>query len=197
MPNHAALTGANLHEAKGLDTATTADAGKVLTPSSVTSGVSTLRKLKATELNSEGDNVTDAGKTLHQSSVTDELFVLRYTTPDDVDNLECSMQCTLTDIGTAATKYIVATGTIDEADVYVILQGAITGTDETVTVDFGDTNVVLTVLVAGSGVGVITSDLANTITTPIAKGALITVTTAGNSTGATEAIVQIIGRQVL
>lgn len=47
---HAALTGAQLHEDKLISTATTADAGKVTTPSSVTNGVGTLRKLTPTDI---------------------------------------------------------------------------------------------------------------------------------------------------
>lgn len=195
MPNHAEMTGSELHEAKGIDSALTTDAGKVLTPSGTTAGISELRKLKATELNTE-KTTAEAGMAVVQGSSTNNVPEVRYIGPTDIDGQECYMQCTLTDIGTAATKYIVASGTIDEADVYVTLQGAITGTNETVTVDFGDTNVVLTVLVAGSGVGITTSDLGNTITTPIGAGDPITITTAGASTGPTEAIVQIVGRQV-
>lgn len=54
MVDHVDLPEAQLHEPKNLISATSSDAGKVLTPSS-TDGESELRKLKVTELNSESN----------------------------------------------------------------------------------------------------------------------------------------------
>lgn len=53
MPEHNTLTGSSLHEPKGIDSAATSDAGKVLTPSSTTAGEGELRKIKFTELDSD------------------------------------------------------------------------------------------------------------------------------------------------
>lgn len=50
MADHRTLTSADVHEPKWITSATTADAGKVITPSSSTSGISTLRKLTETDI---------------------------------------------------------------------------------------------------------------------------------------------------
>lgn len=50
MAEHNTLTGSALHEPKNIDSATTADAGKVITPSSSTAGTSVLRRLDEDEL---------------------------------------------------------------------------------------------------------------------------------------------------
>lgn len=52
MPDiqHASLGSADVHEPKHITLATTADAGKVITPSSTTNGISTLRKLNSTDI---------------------------------------------------------------------------------------------------------------------------------------------------
>ena len=51
MPTeHSTITSADCHEPKGITSATTADAGKVITPSSSTNGESTLRKVTFAEL---------------------------------------------------------------------------------------------------------------------------------------------------
>lgn len=51
MPDHRTLASADVHEPKWITTATTADTGKVITPSSSTSGISELRKLTDRDLN--------------------------------------------------------------------------------------------------------------------------------------------------
>tara|TARA_Y100000114_G_scaffold43216_1_gene38649 strand:- start:2453 stop:2947 length:495 start_codon:yes stop_codon:yes gene_type:complete len=53
MTEHNTLTGSQLHEPKGIDSASTSDAGKVLTPSSSTAGEGELRKLLESEINSK------------------------------------------------------------------------------------------------------------------------------------------------
>jgi hypothetical protein len=45
MAEHNTLTGSQLHEPKGIDSASTSDAGKVLTPSSTTANTGELRQL--------------------------------------------------------------------------------------------------------------------------------------------------------
>lgn len=50
MAEHNALTGSSLHEPKGIDSAGTSDAGKVITPSSSTAGISELRRLNEDEI---------------------------------------------------------------------------------------------------------------------------------------------------
>lgn len=55
MPAHQSITDATkIHEAKQIASATTADAGKVITPSSVTNGVGSLRKIVVDELDPAG-----------------------------------------------------------------------------------------------------------------------------------------------
>ena len=58
MAEHNTLTGSSLHEPKGIDTASTSDAGKVLTPSSSAAGTGELRKLVESEINSKTAYVT-------------------------------------------------------------------------------------------------------------------------------------------
>jgi len=50
MPVHNTLTGSELHEPKGIDSAGTTDAGKVLTPSSTNAGQGELRNLTESEI---------------------------------------------------------------------------------------------------------------------------------------------------
>lgn len=55
MPAHQSITDATkIHEAKQIASATTADAGKVITPSSSTNGVGTLRKITVGEIGPTG-----------------------------------------------------------------------------------------------------------------------------------------------
>jgi hypothetical protein len=55
MPAHQSITDATkIHEAKQIASATTADAGKVITPSASTDGVGSLRKLAVNELDPDG-----------------------------------------------------------------------------------------------------------------------------------------------
>lgn len=55
MPAHQSITDSTkIHEAKQIAGATTADAGKIITPSGVTSGVGVLRKLAVNELDPDG-----------------------------------------------------------------------------------------------------------------------------------------------
>jgi len=55
---HNTLTGASLHEPKGIDSAGTSDAGKVLTPSATTAGEGELRNLVENEINSKQEYFT-------------------------------------------------------------------------------------------------------------------------------------------
>ena len=50
MPEHNTLTGNSLHEPKGIDSAGTVDAGKVLTPSGTNAGQGELRNLTESEI---------------------------------------------------------------------------------------------------------------------------------------------------
>lgn len=58
MPEHNSLTGSSLHEPKGIDSATTGDAGKVLTPSSSTAGEGELRLLADSEVTDKPSYIT-------------------------------------------------------------------------------------------------------------------------------------------
>jgi hypothetical protein len=50
MPQHSTLADSEIHYCKHITTATTADKGKVITPSSTTNGISELRKLTETDM---------------------------------------------------------------------------------------------------------------------------------------------------
>ena len=58
MPEHVDIQSSQCHEPKHITSATTADAGKVITPSSVSNGVSVFRKLDAADITGLED-VTD------------------------------------------------------------------------------------------------------------------------------------------
>lgn len=53
MAEHNTLTGSSLHEPKGIDSAGTGDAGKVLTPSASVAGEGVLRNLVESEINTK------------------------------------------------------------------------------------------------------------------------------------------------
>ena len=54
MAEHVTITSANCHEPKHITSSTTADAGKVITPSSSVNGTSTLRLLTVEDINPAG-----------------------------------------------------------------------------------------------------------------------------------------------
>lgn len=58
MAEHNTLTGSSLHEPKGIDSAGTVDAGKVLTPSSSTAGEGELRNLTESEISDKTEYFT-------------------------------------------------------------------------------------------------------------------------------------------
>lgn len=64
MAEHNTLTGSALHEPKGIDSAGTSDAGKVITPSSSTAGTGELRKLAESEI---------TGKVAYITAVFDDI----------------------------------------------------------------------------------------------------------------------------
>jgi len=194
MPAHAELAVAELHECKQIKSATTADAGKVVTPSSVTNNVGTLRNLLGTEIATNG-TTADAGKVYTQSDTDDAEQEFRYLNPDDLENYKTSVQATFADIGTLTTEYAVAPHAVEDIQIRVVLYGAITGADETVSVTVGAATVVnLTVPIAGSGAGVVTSGTLVTLSAAQPAGSRITIATAGTSTGATKAVV-VVGLQ--
>lgn len=189
MPNHASMTGAELHECKQISSAVTADAGKVVTPSDVTAGTGTLRKLLVTELDTDVAASGNEGAVVVQSAVDNEPEI-RFLTPDDVEDYKTSVQATFADIGTLDTQYAVAPHAVDFIRIHCVLYGAITGTDETVTVTVGSADPeTLTVPVSGSGAGVVTSGTLTALSASQVAGSRVTIETAGDSTGATQAVV--------
>lgn len=57
MAEHSTITSANCHEPKHISTSTTADTGKVITPSSTVNGTSELRKITVEEINPAGQTL--------------------------------------------------------------------------------------------------------------------------------------------
>jgi len=70
--DHTSLNDTQCHEPKGINSATTADAGKVITPSGTSSGVSALRKLTQSDLNSATHNIT---LTISDISTSDTRYI--------------------------------------------------------------------------------------------------------------------------
>lgn len=94
-----------------------------------------------------------------------------------------------TDIGTAESAWLVSpiAGTI--SNWWTVLHGAITGADETCTLELGGTLVTgssITVANSGSAAGTVDT-AAPTAANTVAAGGAIEVITAGSSTGATKA----------
>lgn len=96
MATHATITNsAEIHEAKQIVSATTSDAGKVITPSSVTNGVATLRKLAVADLSDGSGVATQAGvQTLTNKRITRRVSTVTYAAALDVnsdsfDQLQC------------------------------------------------------------------------------------------------------------
>ncbi len=191
MPLHSAMSGSELHQDRLISTATVADAGKVTTPSSLNDGEGVLRKLLAADL--DADSVpADSGKVLTPSDVANDTFVLRQLAPADIDSYKVVADVEFTDIGTIDTQYTVLMHAATTVRFAVVLYGAITGADETVSVTVGAATVVnLVVPVAGSGAGVVTLSPVTTLSAAQAEGVRIMVATAGTSTGATRARVVI------
>lgn len=183
MPLHSAMSGSELHEDKLISTATIADAGKVTTPSGATDGEGELRKLLVTELNTNTADTLE-GQVLVQSGTTN-LGQMRYLFPEDLDGHMQVVSADFADIGTAETAWAVAPIPVTDVRIRVVLYGAITGTDETVTVTVGTADpITLTVPVSGSGAGVVTSGNLVGLSADQAAGVAIEVATAGDSTGA-------------
>lgn len=67
---HSALPNSELHEPKHILTSTTADAGKVITPSSVTNGTSQLRSLTLDDLSDSGVTSWTGWAEYHDSAYT-------------------------------------------------------------------------------------------------------------------------------
>lgn len=181
------MIGDELHQDRYVSEATTADAGKVTTPSSSEDGVGELRKLKATELSTE-QTTTEATHALFQSGTTNDVPEWRRPQPEDVDGYTVAMTFQLADIGTAEAVRGVLPYDATTVQFGVVLYGAITGSNETVRVTIGTATAIdLTVLVAGSGEDVVTLSPVTTLSAAQAAGVKVKVETLGNSTGATKA----------
>ncbi len=192
MPLHSAMVGSELHQDKLISTALTSDAGKVTTPSSVTPGVGVLRKLKGIELETDLVAATDRGKALVQSTSTDDVPEWRYITPADVNAYLSTVGIDLADISVASTDYRVAAQGVEAILIRVVLYGALTLVNETITVTVGAAAAVpLTVPFAGSGAGVRSASVLTNLSAAQVAGSLITVTSAGNSTGPARAHVSV------
>lgn len=187
MPLHSAATGSEVHQDKLIGVATTADAGKITTPSSVSNGVGELRKLKATELDSQA-TTADAGKVWTPDATTNGVITLRKLAPADLQAYKTLAHAEFTDIGTATTEYGIAAHSTSSIRIMVVLYGAITAADETVRVTVGTATAVdLTVPTAGSGAGIVTLGTLTTLSAVQAEGSRVTIATLGNSTGPTRA----------
>lgn len=93
---HVTILNAECHEPKHITDAVMADAGKVITPSSVTNGVSTLRKLASTELSDTASiALLTSTQTLTNKRVTRRVSTVTYAANIDVnsdnfDQLQCN-----------------------------------------------------------------------------------------------------------
>lgn len=186
MPLHSAMSGSELHQDRYISTAVAADAGKVTTPSAI-DGTGELRKLLVREL--DGNCApADTGKVYTPSGVTNDLLELRQIAASEIDNYKVAVSIDFTDIGTAATEWTVLPHAATSVGFYVVLYGAITVADETVTVKVGTaTALTLVVPFTGSGAGIVTAKASTVLDVAQAAGVKIQVDTAGTSTGATRA----------
>jgi len=122
---HTALTSAQVHEPKHITGATTADAGKVITPSESASGASVLRKLteadidnRITELSARIDDISTAGNVYVVSPFTGTIT---------------RMQLVLFDaIATADATVTIRVGVTDVTSILVEYDGSAAGDTYTV-----------------------------------------------------------------
>lgn len=180
MAIHSALTGANLHEPKNLDSALAADAGKVLTPSTV-DGVSELRLLVSTELSDSADLVRQAELTAAGGDIT---------SAQTEANIKV-VTLTIPDISTAGTEYLPVDRQYNVVGAYVVLYGAITIADATITISDGTTTfgtVVVDFATSGAGVKYENTSLTGSVGT----GRVIQVSSDGGSTDAAKAAVTLV-----
>lgn len=185
MPLHSEMTFAELHEDKLITAATIADAGKVSTPSSVTDGVGELRKLLVTELDSDADTAA-AGKVWTPDSITNGVIELRYLAPEDLDGYKVAHSFDFADISIVATEYGVLQHAAQTIRIAVVLYAALTAANETITVTIGTaTGVALVVPFAASAAGTVVLSPVTTLSAAQLEGVLITVASAGTSTGPT------------
>lgn len=183
MPLHSAMVGSEVHQDRLISTAVTADAGKVTTPSSVTPGVGELRKLKVLELDPDS-TVADTGRVWTPSSVSNDQLELRYLQPEDLDGYKVVYALDFADISVVGTEYAVLMHDAVTIRIAVVLYGALTVADETVTVTVGSaTGVPLVVPFAGSAAGTVVLSPITTLSAPQLEGVLISVASAGTSTG--------------
>lgn len=191
MPLHSAMTGSELHQDRLISTATTGDAGKVTTPSAVTAGTGELRKLKVLELDPD-TTTADAGKVWTPDDLTNDTIELRYLSPDDLDGYKVVCDVDFADISIVATEYAVLMHAAASVRIAVVLYAALTVADETVTVTIGTaTGVPVVVPFTASAAGTIALSAVTTLSAAQAEGVLITVASAGTSTGPARAKVLI------
>jgi len=183
MPLHSALTGSDVHQDKLIGAAIVSDAGKVTTPSAVTPGVGVLRKPLTTET-STGQLIADAGKAFVQRADTDGVGEFRFLRPGDIETYLTTTHRDVVDLDTAGSAYSIASTEVTTVRIRVVLSAAITVADEDITVTIGGaTPVVLTVPVAGSGAGIITSSAEIPLSAVQPAGSLITIANDGACTG--------------
>lgn len=189
MPLHSALTGSEVHEDKLIGEALTSDAGKVTTPSASTAGQGELRRLLVTELDSDA-LVADSGQVWTPSSTTNGEVERRQLAPADLSAYKVATRIEFADIGTADTQWTVLMHDAHTVRFAVVLYGAISAADETVTVTVGTaTGVALVVPFAASAAGTVVLSPVTQLSADQSEGVKIKVETAGTSTGATKAAV--------
>ncbi len=179
MSIHANITDpAELHECKQIASAVKTDSGKVITPSSSVDGEGVLRRLSSAELSDAADiaKVTDL-------NATDAYARMKYITLD------------IPDISTANTEYVAVDELYEVVSAHVVLYGAITVANATITIADGTTThgtVVIDYTTSGAGV-----KYESTFGSPVAIDAsrVLMVSTDGGSTTAGRATVTIALRQ--
>lgn len=181
------MTGNELHEDKLISTATTVDAGKVSTPSGATDGVGELRKLLFTELDPDA-TTADAGKVWTPDASTNDVVDFRHLSPEDIDGYKVVHTVDFADVSVVGSEYAVLMHDATTIRIAVVLYGALTVADETITVTVGTaTGVALVVPFTGSAAGTKVLSAVTALSVAQTEGVLITVASAGTSTGPTRA----------
>lgn len=177
------MTGSELHQDRLISTALITDAGKVTTPSGITPGTGELRKLKVLELDPD-TTTADTGKVWTPDATTNDTISLRYLSPADVDAYKVVHAVDFADVSVASTEYAVLMHPATTIRIAVVLYAGLTVADETITVTVGTaTGVPLVVPFTASAAGTIVLSPVTTLSAVQAEGVLITVASAGTSTG--------------
>lgn len=134
--------------------------------------------------------IGDSGKVITSSSSSNSTSEYRLLDASEITAVIDYVNVAMTDIGTAKSVWVVAPNAGSVVSFSSVIGGALTGSDETITMEIATvavTNGVITVTQSGSAAGDVDT-VAPTAANTVATAQSIEIMTAGNSTGAANAV---------